>query len=252
MSTYLKHLTAIVTGASSGIGLATATHLAKAGAAVILGARTEDKIRDLSEELLNLGAREAVAIPLDVTSHRSIEAFVTQVEVRFPKIDVLINNAGLARSLDPLWEGSPEDWEEMIQTNVMGLLRMTRSFLPAMVERNSGHIINIGSMASHATYAGGAVYCGTKSAVAAISNALKKDLHGTRVRVSSVDPGAVQTNFSVVRFKGDTERANKVYDTINPLIPDDIAEMILFCITRPERVNINYIIATATDQLTLL
>lgn len=252
MSTYLKHLTAIVTGASSGIGLATATHLAKAGAAVILGARSEDTIREVSEDLLKLGAREAVAIPLDVTSPRSIEAFVNQVEVRFPQVDVLVNNAGLARSLDPLWEGSLEDWEEMIHTNVTGLLRMTRSFLPAMVQRNSGHIINIGSIAGHATYAGGAVYCGTKSAVSAISDGLKKDLHGTRIRVSSVDPGAVQSNFSVVRFKGDTTRAEEVYKDIEPLTPDDIAEMILFCITRPERVNINYIIATATDQLSPL
>jgi len=248
MSSYLKHLTAIVTGASSGIGHATATHLAKAGAAVILGARSENKIRDLSEELLKLGAREAVAIPLDVTSPRSIEAFVNQVEVRFPAINVLINNAGLARSLDPLWEGSTTEWEEMIQTNISGLLRMTRAFLPSMVERNEGHIICLGSTSGHATYPGGAVYCATKHAVSAISDALRKDLNGTRVRVSSVDPGAVQTNFSTTRFNGDEERARKVYENMEPLTADDVAEMILFCITRPARVNINYIIATATDQ----
>jgi 3-hydroxy acid dehydrogenase/malonic semialdehyde reductase len=248
MITNLRNLTVIVTGASSGIGLATATHLARAGAAVILGARSEDKIRDLSEELISLGAREAVAIPLDVTSPRSIEAFVNQVDIRFPQVDVLINNAGLARSLDPLWEGSPDEWSEMIETNVTGLLRMTRSFLPAMVKRNAGHIISLGSTAGHASYAGGAVYCATKSAVAAISDSLRKDLHGTRVRVSSVDPGAVQTNFSLVRFKGDSVRADQVYENIEPLTADDVAEMILFCITRPARVNINYIIATATDQ----
>jgi 3-hydroxy acid dehydrogenase/malonic semialdehyde reductase len=248
MITNLRNLTVIVTGASSGIGLATATHLARAGAAVILGARSEDKIRDLSEELISLGAREAVAIPLDVTSPRSIEAFVNQVNIRFPQVDVLINNAGLARSLDPLWEGSPDEWSEMIETNVTGLLRMTRSFLPAMVKRNAGHIISLGSTAGHASYAGGAVYCATKSAVAAISDSLRKDLHGTRVRVSSVDPGAVQTNFSLVRFKGDSVRADQVYENIEPLTADDVAEMILFCITRPARVNINYIIATATDQ----
>ncbi len=248
MITNLRDLTVIVTGASSGIGLATATLLARAGAAVILGARSEEKIRDLSEELISLGAREAVAIPLDVTSPRSIEAFVNQVDIRFPQVDVLINNAGLARSLDPLWEGSPDEWEEMIQTNVTGLLRVTRSFLPAMVKRNAGHIISLGSTAGHASYAGGAVYCATKSAVSAISDSLRKDLHGTRIRVSSVDPGAVQTNFSLVRFKGDATRADKVYENIEPLTADDVAEMILFCITRPARVNINYIIATATDQ----
>jgi serine 3-dehydrogenase len=248
MITNLRDLTVIVTGASSGIGLATATLLARAGAAVILGARSEEKIRDLSEGLISLGAREAVAIPLDVTSPRSIEAFVNQVDIRFPQVDVLINNAGLARSLDPLWEGSPDEWEEMIQTNVTGLLRVTRSFLPAMVKRNAGHIISLGSTAGHASYAGGAVYCATKSAVSAISDSLRKDLHGTRIRVSSVDPGAVQTNFSLVRFKGDATRADKVYENIEPLTADDVAEMILFCITRPARVNINYIIATATDQ----
>ncbi len=248
MITNLRDLTVIVTGASSGIGLATATLLARAGAAVILGARSEEKIQDLSEELISLGAREAVAIPLDVTSPRSIEAFVNQVDIRFPQVDVLINNAGLARSLDPLWEGSPDEWEEMIQTNVTGLLRVTRSFLPAMVKRNAGHIISLGSTAGHASYAGGAVYCATKSAVSAISDSLRKDLHGTRIRVSSVDPGAVQTNFSLVRFKGDATRADKVYENIEPLTADDVAEMILFCITRPARVNINYIIATATDQ----
>jgi serine 3-dehydrogenase len=173
---------------------------------------------------------------------------VNQVDIRFPQVDVLINNAGLARSLDPLWEGSPDEWSEMIETNVTGLLRMTRSFLPAMVKRNAGHIISLGSTAGHASYAGGAVYCATKSAVAAISDSLRKDLHGTRVRVSSVDPGAVQTNFSLVRFKGDSVRADQVYENIEPLTADDVAEMILFCITRPARVNINYIIATATDQ----
>jgi NADP-dependent 3-hydroxy acid dehydrogenase YdfG len=163
-------------------------------------------------------------------------------------IDILINNAGLSRGLSKLHEGDFQDWEEMIDTNIKGLLYLTRYVVPGMVERNHGHVINIGSIAGHQTYPGGNVYCGTKAAVKAISEGLKQDLLGTPVRVTSVDPGMVETEFSEVRFHGDTERAKKVYAGVKPLTPDDVADVIFFCATRASHVNINEVILMPVDQ----
>ena len=166
----------------------------------------------------------------------------------FGTLDILVNNAGLSRGLDKLQEGEIQNWEEMIDTNVKGLLYVTRSLLPQMVQRNQGHIINIGSIAGHQAYVGGNVYCATKAAVRALSQGLKMDLLGTPIRVSCVDPGTVETEFSKVRFRGDTEKAQKVYQGMNPLTPDDIAEIVVFCATRPANVNISELLVLATDQ----
>jgi serine 3-dehydrogenase len=163
-------------------------------------------------------------------------------------VDILINNAGLSRGLDKLHEASIQDWEEMIDTNIKGLLYMTRSLVPGMVSRGRGHVINIGSIAGHQTYPGGSVYCATKAAVKSISEGLKQDLLGTPVRVSSVDPGMVETEFSNVRFHGDTERAKKVYKGLTPLTPDDVADVIFFCATRSPHVNISEVILMPVDQ----
>ncbi|NER32255.1 MAG: SDR family NAD(P)-dependent oxidoreductase, partial [Symploca sp. SIO1C4] len=163
-------------------------------------------------------------------------------------VDILVNNAGLSRGLDKLHEGSIQDWEEMIDTNIKGLLYMTRALVSGMVSRGKGHVINIGSIAGHQTYPGGNVYCATKAAVRAISEGLKQDLLGTPVRVSSVDPGMVETDFSKVRFHGDTERAQKVYQGLTPLTPEDVADVVFFCATRPLHVNISDVLMIPTDQ----
>ena len=161
---------------------------------------------------------------------------------------MLFRSAGLSRGLNELQSGEIQDWEEMIDTNIKGLLYVTRSLLPGMVERNRGHIINIGSIAGHEAYPGGNVYCATKAAVRTLSQGIKMDLLGTQVRVSCVDPGTVETDFSNVRFRGDTEKAKKVYQKMNPLTPDDVAEIVVFCATRPANVNLSEVLVLATDQ----
>jgi serine 3-dehydrogenase len=173
---------------------------------------------------------------------------MSSLPAEWSKIEVLINNAGLSRGLDPLQEGSIQDWEEMIDTNLKGLLYMTRYITPGMVERGSGHVINLGSIAGHETYPKGNVYCATKAAVRAISEGLKKDLLGTPVRVSCVDPGLVETEFSLVRFRGEAEKAAKTYQGLTPLTPEDIADVIYFCATRPPHVNISEMLVIPTDQ----
>ncbi|MBF2002812.1 MAG: SDR family NAD(P)-dependent oxidoreductase, partial [Synechococcales cyanobacterium M58_A2018_015] len=177
-----------------------------------------------------------------------VETALNSLPKPWSHIDVLINNAGLSRGLDKLHEAKRSDWEEMIDTNVKGLLYVTRAVVPGMVERGQGHVINIGSIAGHQTYPGGSVYCATKAAVRALTEGLKLDLLGTPIRVSAVDPGMVETEFSQVRFHGDTERAKQVYRGMTPLTPNDIAEIVLFCATRPPHVNISDIVVLATDQ----
>ncbi|MEO1801745.1 MAG: SDR family NAD(P)-dependent oxidoreductase, partial [Cyanobacteria bacterium J06629_2] len=179
---------------------------------------------------------------------QSVENSFASLDKSWRNVDILINNAGLSRGLDKLQTGEIQNWEEMIDTNLKGLLYVTRSLLPGMVERNQGHVINIGSIAGHETYPGGNVYCATKAAVRALSTGLKMDLLGTPIRVSSVDPGTVETNFSNVRFRGDTEKASKVYQNMNPLTPNDIAEVVVFCATRPANVNMSEVLVLATDQ----
>jgi NADP-dependent 3-hydroxy acid dehydrogenase YdfG len=237
----------VVTGASSGIGAACAESFARGGWAVAMGARREERLQDLAHRLGVLGAPKVLTLALDVTVQDSVEAFATTVERQFSKIDVLVNNAGLAAGLAPVADGSDADWQAMLDTNVYGLLRATRRFLPRMLKQRHGHIINMGSIAGFTTYANGAVYAGTKHAVKAISGALRHELNGTPIRVSEIDPGMVETEFSLVRLK-DEGKAKAVYQGMTPLTANDIADCVYFAATRPPHVNIDHIIIMPTDQ----
>ena len=238
----------LITGASSGIGAATAHAFAREKCNLLLAARRRDRIDQLARHLADKYAITAQAITLDVTKQKDVDAALASLSTTWEQIDILVNNAGLSRGLTKLQEGDIGDWEEMIDTNIKGLLYVTRSILPGMVKRNKGHIINIGSIAGHQLYPAGNVYCATKFAVKALSEGLRLDLLGTGVRVTSVDPGMVQTEFSQVRFHGDTERATAVYQGLQPLSADDVAEVILFCATRPPHVDVADIIVMPTDQ----
>lgn len=238
----------LITGASSGIGAACAKVFASQNAKLILAARRWEKLQEKARELNQLYGAETHLIQLDVCDRSAVESAINNLPPEWSEIDILINNAGLSRGLDKLYEGDFQDWEEMIDTNIKGLLYLTRYVVPGMVQRNRGHVINIGSIAGHQTYPGGNVYCGTKAAVKAISEGLKLDLLGTPVRVTSIDPGMVETEFSEVRFHGDTERAKKVYQGMQPLTADDIADVVFFCATRPAHVNINEVILMPVDQ----
>ncbi|MGF1600505.1 MAG: SDR family oxidoreductase [Thermosynechococcaceae cyanobacterium] len=238
----------LITGASSGIGQACAKACAVAGTNLILAARREDRLKKLAVDLQNEFGIETLVLPLDVCDRTQVETRLGFLAEPWSNIDIVINNAGLSRGLTKLHEGSIQDWEEMIDTNVKGLLYVTRALVPGMVERQQGHIINIGSIAGHETYPNGNVYCATKAAVRAISAGLKQDLLGTPVRVSSVDPGLVETEFSEVRFRGDTDRAKQVYKNLNPLTPEDVADVVLFCATRPIHVNVSEVLLLPTDQ----
>lgn len=235
---------AMITGASSGIGAATARALATAGARLVLTARRADRLEHLAGEL---GTDVHVA-ELDVRDPAAIEAVVTDLPTGFADIDVLVNNAGLASGVEPLHEGDPERWDTMIDTNVRGLLRVTRAVVPGMVERGRGHVINIGSIAGRETYPGGAVYCATKVAVERISDGLRIDLQGTGVKVTQIDPGMVETEFSVVRFDGDQSRADDVYHGMTPLTGDDIAECIRWVADSPPHVAVANMLVMPTDQ----
>ena len=238
----------LITGASSGIGAATAHAFAREKCNLLLAARRRDRIDQLARHLADKYAITAQAITLDVTKQKDVDAALASLSTTWEQIDILVNNAGLSRGLTKLQEGDIGDWEEMIDTNIKGLLYVTRSILPGMVKRKKGHIINIGSIAGHQLYPAGNVYCATKFAVKALSEGLRLDLLGTGVRVTSVDPGMVQTEFSQVRFHGDTERATAVYQGLQPLSADDVAEGILFCATRPPHVDVADIIVMPTDQ----
>lgn len=236
----------LISGASSGIGAACAKVFAQAGAKLILLARRQERLEQLAREL----DCETHLLALDVRDRLQVESALTSLPAPWSEVDILINNAGLSRGLDKLYQGDIQDWEEMIDTNIKGLLYMTRSLLPGMVSRDRGHIINIGSIAGHQAYPGGNVYCGSKAAVRVISEGLKQDLLGTSVRVSCIDPGMVETEFSEVRFHGDTERAQKVYQGLTPLTPEDVADVVFFCATRPPHVNISEVLLVPTDQAT--
>jgi NADP-dependent 3-hydroxy acid dehydrogenase YdfG len=207
-----------------------------------------DLLQVLEAPLMEAGAAAVSCFRLDVRERESVEAAVAGLSADWKAIDVLVNNAGLSRGLTKLYEDDPENWDEMIDTNVKGLLSVTRAVVPGMVKRGTGHVINLGSTAGHMTYANGAVYCATKAAEKVISEGLKIDLMGTAVRVTSVDPGMAETEFSRVRFRGDNERAAKVYERITPLTPEDIADAILWAATRPAHVNIHTIVLTTIDQ----
>lgn len=252
MKESLSQKVVLITGASSGIGEACAREFAAAGASLVLCARRLDLLEALASELSEKFSIRTHVVALDVANCEAVVQSLSDLPVEFKNVDILLNNAGLALGLDSLQSGDCHEWDRMIDVNIKGLLYVTRSILPDMIARNSGHIFNLGSTAGHRTYAGGAVYCATKHAVLAISNALKKDLHGTKIRVSSVSPGAVNTNFSAVRFRGDKEAADNVYAEMEPLTAADVAEIIVFCASRPSHVNISELIVLATDQVSLL
>lgn len=231
----------LITGASSGIGEACARVFATAGAKLILIARRKERLEQLAKELTNTSVQ---CLALDVCDRTSVQSALDRVSA----VDILINNAGLSRGLNKLQDGEIQDWEEMIDTNIKGLLYLTRSVVPGMINRGNGHVVFLGSTAGHQTYPNGNVYCATKAAVRVISEGLKQDLLGTPIRVSSVDPGLVETEFSQVRFRGDSDRAKTVYQGLTPLTPMDVAEVILFCTTRPSHVNISEVLLMPTDQ----
>lgn len=238
----------VVTGASSGIGASCAKMFAKEGASLILAARRRDKLEAVATELKQAYQSKVYLLEMDVSDRQAVAASIASLPESWREVDILVNNAGLSRGIDKLQSGDIQNWEEMIDTNLKGLLYVTRSLLPGMLERDRGHIINIGSIAGHQAYTGGNVYCATKAAVRTLSQGLKMDLLGTPIRVSCVDPGTVETEFSKVRFRGDTEKAKKVYQGMNALTPDDIAEVVVFCATRPSHVNMSEVLVLATDQ----
>ena len=237
----------LITGATSGIGEGCARRFADGGYNVIITGRNEDKLQALTQELKAQGT-DVLPLNFDVRDRKAAAQAMEGLPEEWKKIDVLINNAGLARGLEPEYEGDFDDWDQMIDTNIKGLLTMTRLIVPGMVARNHGHIINIGSVAGDAAYAGGNVYCATKSAVKALSDGLRIDVAGTKLRVTNIKPGLVETNFSRVRFHGDEQRADKVYEGIKPLTGDDIADVAFYAASAPEHVQIAEVLVLATHQ----
>lgn len=238
---------ALITGASSGIGEACARKFAEGGYDLVLTARRAEKLAELKAELEAEGTK-VKTLTFDVRDAEAAEKAVDSLEPEWRKIDVLINNAGLALGLDKEYEGDPDDWNTMIDTNIKGLLTMTRLIVPGMVERNEGHVINIGSVAGDAAYAKGNVYCATKAAVKTISDGLRIDLAETAVRVTNLKPGLVETNFSNVRFHGDNQRADNVYKGITPLTGADIADVAFYAASAPKHVQIAEVLILATHQ----
>ena len=237
----------LITGATSGIGEACARKFAQGGYDVIITGRRAQLLANLKKELEAEGVR-VLALAFDVRNRNAATAAINSLPLEWQQIDVLINNAGLALGLEPEYEGSFEDWETMIDTNIKGLLTMTRLVVPRMVKRDSGHVINIGSVAGDAAYAGGNVYCGTKAAVKTITDGLRMDLAHTSVRVTNVKPGLVETHFSNVRFHGDDARADKVYEGVKPLTGADIAEVVFYAASAPAHVQIAEVLVLATHQ----
>jgi NADP-dependent 3-hydroxy acid dehydrogenase YdfG len=245
MQNRLEGKRVLITGATAGIGKATANLFAKSKCELIITGRRKERLQKLSDKLESDYNSEVETTSFDVRDRNACQDFVS--DLSYP-IDILVNNAGLARGKDAVFDAKFDDWDTMIDTNIKGLITMTRLIAPHMKERNSGHIINIGSIAGHESYPGGSVYCSTKHAVKAFTEATKKDLHGTKVRVSMVSPGLVETEFSKVRFKGDEEEADEVYKDMEPLVAQDIAEIIHFMANRPPHVNIMDTIVLPVDQ----
>ena len=237
----------LITGATSGIGLGCARKFAENGDKVILTGRNEQRLTEIRKELTDQGA-EVLTLAFDVRDREKAKKYIDDLPEEWKQIDVLVNNAGLALGLEPEYEGNLDDWETMIDTNIKGLLLTTRLIVPGMVERNSGHIINIGSVAGDAAYAGGNVYCATKAAVKALTDGLRIDVANTAIRVTNLKPGLVETNFSNIRFHGDTERASKLYTGIKPLTGDDIADVAVYAANAPEHVQIAEVLILATHQ----
>ncbi len=249
MKTNLKNKWVLITGASSGFGAAAARQFGAAGAKLLLGARRLDRLQQTAEQALKAGAAEAHTRTLDVGQTASVDAFLGWARKVTSRVDVLVNNAGGAHGVDHVAQAKDADWEAMYQSNVLGLLRMTRATLPLLQAAAPGStIVNIGSVAGHTAYEGGAAFCGAKAAELQITRALRLELNGSGIRVCTVDPGLAETEFSMVRFKGDKARAAKVYEGMEPLTADDVAEIMFWIASRPARVNIDEVIVKPVDQ----
>ena len=248
MASSLSNKWVLITGASSGFGAAAALAFAREGARLLLGARRVDRLEQVASAARQAGAPAAEVHFLDVASTASVEAFMKQAHAHSGKLDVLINNAGGAMGLDKVAEGRDEDWEFMMQTNVLGVLRVTRAALPLMTDNPGSAIINVGSIAGRTAYEGGSAYCAAKAGELQITRALRLELCGTGVRVCTVDPGFAETEFSLVRFKGDRARAKKVYEGMIPLTAEDVAETIVWVASRPPHVCIDELVIKPTDQ----
>jgi NADP-dependent 3-hydroxy acid dehydrogenase YdfG len=233
---------AVVTGASSGIGASSARQLARAGFHVVAGARRTERLAPLAEEV------GATTLALDVTDPGSVAAFVATVRDRHGHADLLVNNAGTGLGLDPVEHGRDEDWQAMLDTNVVGLLRVTREFLPLLRAAPHAHIVNLGSIAGFEVYPGGAGYTASKHAVRAVTDTLRLELNGEPIRITEIAPGMVETEFSFVRFRGDTEKADQVYAGVQPLTADDIADCIVWAVTRPPHVDIDFMVVRPVAQ----
>jgi NADP-dependent 3-hydroxy acid dehydrogenase YdfG len=247
----LQNKIVFISGASSGIGKACAELFAQAGAKVILCARSVEKVQEIADVLKAQYQTDALALKLDVQDKNAVNEIVDTLPSKWKKIDILVNNAGLARGLEKLHQGDVEDWEAMIDTNVKGLLYLTRKIVPQMLENKvNGHVINIGSIAGIHAYPGGAVYCATKSAVKFLSDGLRMDVVDTPIRVTNIQPGMVETNFSVIRFHGDQGKAGNVYAGIKPLVAEDIADIVVYAASAPDHVQICEVTVTPTNQAT--
>ncbi len=238
--------TALITGATSGIGRATAQLFAEKGIRLVLCGRRQDRLQELQQELID--KTKVFGLLFDVRDREKVSASIAALPTEFAKIDILINNAGNAHGLDPIQEGNPDDWDAMLDINVKGLLNVTHAVLPGMLDRHTGHIINVGSTAGKEVYPRGNVYCASKYAVDAINQGLRIDLIGKGIRVGAINPGMVETEFSEVRFKGDVEKAAKVYQGFTPLKAEDIADIIWFVVSRPYHVNIADLTVMSLDQ----
>jgi 3-hydroxy acid dehydrogenase / malonic semialdehyde reductase len=248
MQTNMAGKWVLITGASSGFGAATARAFAAEGARLLLGARRVERLAEVATTALAAGAAAVEFHSLDVASTPSVDAFVGWVRSLTPRVDVLVNNAGGALGLDTVAAGRDEDWETMFQSNVLGLLRVTRAVLPLLPQDAGASILNVGSIAGRVAYEGGSAYCGAKAAELQITRALRLELNGTGIRVGTIDPGLAETEFSLVRFKGDAARANKVYEGVIPLVADDIAEALVWMANRPPHVNIDELVIKPVDQ----
>jgi len=238
----------LITGASSGFGAAGALHFAREGARLILGARRTDRLEEVAEQARKEGAPEAIVHKLDVADTASVNAFAAWVKEKAGRVDVLVNNAGGAHGVDHVIDGKDADWDAMVQSNVLGLMRVTRAILPMMIDHPGGVILNIGSIAGRVAYEGGSVYCGCKAAEKSITQSLRLELCGTGLRVGTIDPGLAETEFSMVRFKGDQAKSDKVYEGLDPLVADDIAEAMVWAASRPPHVCIDEILIKCTAQ----
>lgn len=244
----IKDKIVFISGASSGIGEATAKKFAKEGAALILCARNVQKLENLKDELIKTYSSKVFAFDLDVRDRNAVDKIFDIIPEELRTIDILVNNAGLAQGLEKLQEGDLDDFDTMIDTNIKGLLYLTRKIVPSMIKNQRGHVINIGSLAGIYAYPGGAVYCASKAAVRFISDGLRMDLVDTPIRVTNIQPGMVETNFSVARFHGDEQRASKVYEGIKALTAEDIADVIHYTASVPEHVQICEVTVTPTNQ----